>query len=145
MPLQKKTFLLLAFSCLVLAISIFLFSISEARGKILVKQRAMLANAEIEIGQLRRDVERYESTRSQLKKGEGGDIARHEKVAISSTFTPAELPRINDLFEHAYDTDGFLLLRNFSLRWTESVGDQNTTSSEATLALSIFGEKIFTQ
>ena len=145
MPLQKKTFLLIAFSCIVLALSIFLYSVSEARATALLSQRAVLANAEQQIAQLRRDVERYESTRSQLKKGEGGGVARHEKVAISSTFTPAELPRINELFEHAYDADGFLLLRNFSLQWSESSRGQDTTGSEATLALSIFGEKIFTQ
>lgn len=145
MPIQKKTFLLLAFSCLVLALSIFLYTVGEARGKALVEQRAALGNAEQQIAQLRRDVERYEATRSQLGKGEGGDIARHEKVAISSTFTPAELPRINDVLEHAYDSDGFLLLRNFSLQWSESGSDLNKTSSEATLALSLYGEKIFTQ
>ena len=141
MPLQKKTFLLLAFSCVVLALTIFLYSIGVERGRTLQNQRTALVSAEQQIGQLKRDVERYEATRGQL----GGDIARHEKVSISSTFTPAELPRINDLLAHAYDTDGFLLLRRFSLRWSESGGDDKKADTDATLALSLDGEKIFTQ
>lgn len=145
MPLHKKTFLLLFVSSIVLALSIFLHTVGGARIKVLQDQRAMLTNTEQEIAQLRRDVDRYEATRRQLRSGEGGDIAHHEKVALSSKFTPAELPRINELFEHAYTADGFLLLRNFSLQWSESKSGSYGSASEATLALSIFGEKVFTQ
>jgi len=144
MPLSKKTFLLIAFSCIALAFSIFLYTVGLARATALQNQKAQLISAQQQVEQLRRDVERYESTRGQLQKEGGGDIARHEKVSISSTFTPAELPQINSLLAHAYDTDGFLLLRSFSLRWSETGGEDNKPL-EAGLSLNLNGEKIFTQ
>ena len=148
MQLHKKTFYLLAFSCLVLAFAILLYFTGVARGKMLQEQRNALMMAEQQITQLQHDIERYESARGKIEAAGGREIARHEKVSISSSFTPAELPRLNSVLSHAYDIDGFLLLQNFSLRWSEygtSEGEKQRAGTDATLSLSLVGEKIFTE
>ena len=143
MPLTKKTFLLLAISSAFLALASLLHQVETARSRALEEQKRELAGAAQQLTQLTRDIGRYEAARGQLGQS-GGAIARHEKVSLSSSFSPAELPRLNDLLTHAYETDGFLLLRNFSLQWTENDGGA-TAPSQATLSLNLTGEKVFTR
>lgn len=141
MPITKRTFLFLAVSSLFLALALFLYQFESARGRSLEEQKQEINAAEQQLTQLRRDIERYESTRGQF--GQNGAIARHEKVSISSRFSPGELPRINDMLTHAYEVDGFLLLRNFSLHWDET-GSSGNTPGQAGLSLELNGEKVFT-
>lgn len=146
MLLSKKIFYYIGSSCVILAITMLLYMYEMTRSNTLKRQQADLLNADLQVEQLRKDVLRYEATRAQLGTDSSGSIARHEKVTLSSQFTPADLPRINEFLAHAYDSDGFLLVKNFSYRWSNS-DDEKTQkgTTDLKLTLSINGEKIFTR
>jgi hypothetical protein len=145
MPLNKKTFWLLAVSSTFLALAMLFYLIQTAQGASLRDQRRMLADTDQQLGQLARDVKRYEDAKDMLSLG-GGAIARHEKVSISSRFSPGDLPRLNDFLSYAYDANGFFLMRNFSLQWSEVENEGSAGKpAEATLSLNLNGEKVFTR
>lgn len=150
MPLDKKTFLFLFIASVMLCVSIVMHRVGSESSRALMEQRRMLDTASQQLMQLKRDIEHYEATQGKLGR-DGAALARHEKVSISSSFSPGDLAHLNEVLGHAYETDGFLLLRSFSLQWTEArAGEKNADNAgagrnEATLRLNLDGEKVFTR
>lgn len=150
MTLQRKLTLLLLSVSLALAAALFAYRLGEARIGALHQERDSLSMASQDLKELRRSVEQYENARSRL--GQDGRIARHERVSLTTSFAPNELPRLQSLLTRAYEGDGFLLLRSFELAWQEkgpARGEEQERSTDrsqpgATLTLSFQGEKIFT-
>ncbi len=139
MPLTKKITLLLVAGSVLLALALLTWRFELARSQALTEQQRLLADAEQKLVQLSRDIQRYEAARGLL--GSAGQVmARHEKIALGARFSAAELARINDVLNRAYQGDGFLLLKNFSLQWTSGNG---AGDADASLRLDMTGEKVF--
>lgn len=151
MPLQRKLTLLLLCVGLALGAALFAYRLGEARSIALGQERDALSRSSLDLQDLRRSVEQYERARSHLGQEDG--IARHERVALATSFAPNELPRLQALLTRAYEGDGFLLLRSFELAWQEKgIAGQAEEKELASgrdpaggiLTLSFQGEKIFT-
>ncbi len=139
MPLNKKIAILLAASSMLLAFALFFWRYEAVQAAALAEQQRHLVDTEQKLIQLARDIKRYEAARGLL--GAGGEaMARHEKIALAARFTTAELARINEVLARAYEGDGFLLLKNFSLGWQ---GGESQSASGESLQLEMTGEKVF--
>lgn len=139
MPLNKKITMLLAAASVLLAFALFFWRYEAAQAAALAEQQRHLLDAEQKLIQLDRDIKRYEAARGLL--GAGGEaLARHEKIALAARFTTAELARINEVLARAYEGDGFLLLKNFSLGWQ---GGEGQAVGGESLQLEMSGEKVF--
>jgi len=105
----------------------------------LAEQKNQLGAAEQKLAQLARDIQQYEAATQSLG-GNSKNLARHEKVALGARFAPGDLARIHEVLTRAYQGDGFLLLKNFSLEWKSgnSLGD-----TSASLQMDMAGEKVF--
>ncbi len=139
MPLNKKIAILLAVSSTFLALVLFFWRYEAVQAVGLAEQQRHLVDAEQKLVQLGRDIQRYEVARGMLG-AEGEAMARHEKISLGARFSAAELARINEVLTRAYEGDGFLLLKNFSLTWMGGMGVMDT---EASLQLDMTGEKVF--
>ncbi|GBG04059.1 hypothetical protein AZSI13_33860 [Azospira sp. I13] len=138
MPLSKRIFLILAASSTLLAALLFVWQMQTAKAAMLAEQKNQLGAAEQKLAQLARDIQQYEAATQSL--GGGKSLARHEKVALGARFAPGDLARIHEVLTRAYQGDGFLLLKNFSLEWKSgnSLGD-----TSASLQMDMAGEKVF--
>lgn len=136
MPISKKILILLSIVSVALAIALFFFHLETERGQRLAEARRQAGDADLQLQQLARDIQKFNTTRSQLGADGGNAMARHEKVALAAHLSPAELARINDIFARAYTQDGFLLVKSFSMHWSG-------TETGASLSLELGGEKVF--
>ncbi len=141
MDLTRKTHLLLVAASLLLGISLSAYQIEISWAQSRKETMDNLNQAEAKLVALRRNITLYEN----FKSGVVGDkaLTKHEKVSVTSSFTAAELPKIPHFLTQAYEKDGFLLLKSFSLAWSD-VSDAQTKSGEsAKLELNLVGEKVF--
>lgn len=141
MDLNRKTTLFLVSTSLLLGVCI---SINQIESAWMSNRKAEIANltqAEDKVLTLRRNIEQYEKSKAVVAGGDG--LTKHEKVVIASSFTAAELPKIPQFLTQAYEKDGFLLLKNFDLSWTETANGSPESSGTAKLELKLMGEKVF--
>jgi hypothetical protein len=148
MTLQRKIFVLLLAVTLALAGALFAYRLMDMKKVALQKQYNAFVMARQDLQELARSVANYEVARARL--GQGGGIARHERVSLETSFSPGELPRLQDLLNRAYEGDGFLLLHHFDLSWADRTSEQGSEGPATSarpgqqLTLSLNGEKIFT-